>query len=267
MQMGKRLGKIALAWGVNHVVPVIQPRMCASKLDSDGICLLVGRLSGLGRSPLSMLVRIDARKLCFLSRSGARSTKAKDLIQKLEQQQVRVQVQTCDVSDESALTSAVDCCTRELGKIHGVFQCTMLLRDGLFANMTHRQWVESTQPKAQGSWNLHKHLSDDMDFFIPLSSFTATFGRRNYAAAGRMKMRSPYHRRVRGWHATTVDPGLMRDVGVLAETWMMDAFCEWEKPYGIREVEFLALIERVIDRAQWAPCHLRCSPGLLLAAA
>jgi NADPH:quinone reductase-like Zn-dependent oxidoreductase/NAD(P)-dependent dehydrogenase (short-subunit alcohol dehydrogenase family) len=253
MQTGKHLGKIALSWDKDHAVPipVVQPRMRAPKLDPEGVYLLVGGLGGLGRSLSSKLVRLGARRLCFLSRSGAGSARAKDLIQELERQQVRVQVQKCDVADESAVASAVDNCTRELGKIRGVFQCAMVLRDGLFANMTHRQWVESTRPKVQGSWNLHQHLPDDLDFFVTLSSFTAAFGSRgqsNYAAAGAYEDALAYYRRARGWHATTVDLGIMRDVGVLAETGMTDAFREWETPYGIRESEFLALMERVIDR-------------------
>ena len=251
MQTGKHLGKIALTWGEDHVVPVVQRGMRAPKLSPDGVYLLVGGLGGLGRSLASKLVSLGARKLCFLSRSGAESPRAQDLVQRLEQQQVQVQVHKCDVGDESAVASAVDGCTRELGKIRGVFQCAMVLRDGLFASMTHQHWVESTRPKVQGSWNLHKHLPDDLDFFITLSSFTAVYGSRgqsNYAAAGAYEDALAHYRRARGRHATTIDLGLMRDIGVLAETGMTDAFRDWEKPYGIREGEFLALIERVIDR-------------------
>lgn len=251
MQTGKHVGKITLTWGEDHVVPVVQSRMRPPKLNPDGAYLLVGGLGGLGRSLSSMLVRLGARKLCFLSRSGAASPNAKRLIQKLEQQQVQVQVQACDISDESVVAGAVDACTQSLGKIRGVFQCAMVLRDSLFTNMTHQHWVESTRPKVQGSWNLHQHLPDDLDFFITLSSFTATFGSRgqgNYAAAGAYEDALAYHRRARGWHATTVDLGIMRDVGVLAERGMTDAFRDWEEPYGIRESDFLALMERVIDR-------------------
>jgi zearalenone synthase (highly reducing iterative type I polyketide synthase) len=251
MQTGKHLGKIALTWGADHVVPVVQQEVRAPKLSADNVYLLVGGLGGLGRSLASKLVHLGARKLCFLSRSGAQSPSAKDVIQRLEQQQVQIQVHKCDVGDENAVANAVDRCTRELGKIRGVFQCAMVLRDGLFATSTHQHWVESTRPKVQGSWNLHKHLPDDLDFFITLSSFTGVFGSRgqsNYSAAGAYEDALAYHRRAQGRHATTIDLGLMRDIGVLAETGMTDAFRDWEKPYGIREGEFSALVERVIDR-------------------
>ncbi|KAI0402410.1 putative polyketide synthase [Xylaria palmicola] len=251
MQTGKHLGKIALSWGEDCVVPVLQWGVRAPSLSVDGVYLLVGGLGGLGRSVAHKLVELGARRLCFLSRAGAQSAMAQDLVRKLEQQQVKVAVYKCDVGNERSVVSAIQDCTHKLGRIRGVFQCAMVLRDGLFANMTHRQWIESTRPKVQGSWNLHTHLPDNLDFFITLSSFTGVFGSRgqsNYSAAGTYEDALAHYRRARGRHAITIDLGLMRDIGVLAETGMTDAFREWEKPYGIRENEFLALIERVIDR-------------------
>lgn len=251
MQTGKHLGKIALTWGEDDVAPLIPRGRRAPKLSTEGVYLLVGGLGGLGRSLAAKLVGLGARKLCFLSRSGADSRNAQALVQILEQQQVEVRVYKCDVGDEIAVTSAICRCTRELGKIRGAFQCAMVLRDSLFVNMTHNAWAESTRPKVQGSWNLHTHLPEDLDFFITLSSFTGVFGSRgqgNYSAAGAYEDALAHHRRSRGRRATTIDLGLMRDVGVLAETGMTDNFREWEKPYGIREAEFHALIERVIDR-------------------
>ncbi|KAK3319476.1 putative polyketide synthase [Cercophora scortea] len=253
MQTGKHLGKIALTWGDDHVVPVIQKGMQAPKLSPDGVYMLVGGLGGIGRSVASKLVSLGARKLCFLSRSGAESSKAQALVQRLEQQQVQVQVYKCDVGNPFQVATAVHSCTQELGKVRGVFQCAMVLRDGLFTNMTHQAWVEATRPKVQGSWNLHTYLPDDLDFFITLSSFTGVFGSRgqgNYSSAGAYEDALAYHRRARGQHATTIDLGLMCDIGVLAESGMTEnaSFREWEKPYGIHEPEFLALIERVIDR-------------------
>lgn len=251
MQTGKHIGKLVLTWGENHVVPLLQRGVHPPKLSSDGVYMLVGGLGGLGRSLASKLVDLGARKLCFLSRSGAKSPNALALIQKLQQQQVQVKVHRCDVSDRVTVASAIKLCTREQGKILGVFQCAMVLRDGLFANMDHQAWSESTRPKVQGSWNLHTYLPKDLDFFIILSSFTGVFGSRgqsNYSSAGAYQDALAYHRRALGRHSTTIDLGLMRDIGVLAESGMTDAFRDWEKPYGIREGEFLALIERVIDR-------------------
>ncbi|KAF2639734.1 putative polyketide synthase [Massarina eburnea CBS 473.64] len=249
MQAGKHVGKLVFTWGDDDIVPVIQQQKSSLKLDPTASYVLVGGLGGLGRSLSTKLVSLGARKLAFFSRSGTKSTAAKELVHDLEQQGVQVQAHVCDVADEQSVAASVAKTTQELGNIRGVFQCAMVLRDTLFTNMTHEQWLEATRPKVQGSFNLHKHLPS-VDFFISLSSFAAVFGNRgqaNYAAAGAYEDALAYHRRAEGKHATTLDLGIMRDIGVLAETGITDSLRDWEKPYGIRENEFHALMERAID--------------------
>ena len=55
-----------------------------------------------------------------------------------------------------------------------------------------------------------------------------------------------HHRRALGLHAVTLDFGIIRDIGVLAETGITESLREWEEPYGIRAHEFHALMEREI---------------------
>ena len=45
----------------------------------------------------------------------------------------------------------------------------------------------------------------------------------------------------------TLDLGLMRDVGVLAEKGITESLREWEGPYGVTEVELHALLKRAIS--------------------
>lgn len=248
MQTGKHIGKIALSFGDGDVVPVVQSGASLLKLDRDAAYLLVGGLGGLGRSLSTMLVDHGARKLCFLSRSGGKSPEAQKLIQELEKRQVQVQVYPCDVADEQAVAKVLAQCTAQLGPIRGVLQCAMVLRDTLFTNMSYQQWTESTRPKVQGTWNLHQNLKD-VDFFVVLSSFAAIFGNRgqsNYAAAGAYEDAIAHYRRSQGLHAVTLDIGLMRDIGVLAEKGITDSLRDWEEPYGIRATEFHALMQRAI---------------------
>ncbi|PVH97124.1 putative polyketide synthase [Periconia macrospinosa] len=249
MQAGKHVGKLVFTWGDEDVVPVIQTQKSV-KLDASKSYILVGGLGGLGRSLSMKLVALGARNIAFFSRSGAKSPEAQQLVADLEKQNVNVRAYICDVSDEAAVQSSIAQTTSDLGPIDGVFQCAMVLRDTLFTNMTYTQWTESTRPKVQGSWNLHKHLPANLSFFLTLSSFAGVFGNRgqaNYAAAGAYEDALAQHRRSEGKHATTLDLGIMRDIGVLAETGITDALKDWEKPYGIRENEFHALMERAID--------------------
>jgi zearalenone synthase (highly reducing iterative type I polyketide synthase) len=88
----------------------------------------------------------------------------------------------------------------------------MVLRDKLFENMTYQEWVESTRPKVQGSWNLHCLLPKTLDSFVVLSSFAGIFGNRgqaNYAAAGAYQDALAHFRRSKGLRSVTVDLGIM----------------------------------------------------------
>lgn len=248
MQTGKHLGKIALTFSDEDVLPIVQSNASPLKLNPNSAYMLVGGLGGLGRSLATTLVDHGARKLCFLSRSGGSSPQAQELIRELVNRQVQVEAYSCDVADEEAVKKAVVQCSKQLGPIRGVLQCAMLLRDTLYTNMSYQQWTESTRPKVQGSWNLHKILQD-VDFFVVLSSFAAVFGNRgqsNYAAAGAYQDALSHHRRAQGLHAVTVDVGIMRDIGVLAEKGMTESLKEWEEPYGIRALQFDALMQRII---------------------
>lgn len=62
----------------------------------------------------------------------------------------------------------------------------MALHDSLFETMTHYQRSASLGPKVLGTQNLNIFSSEDLDFFIILSSFTGVFRNRdqsNYTAA------------------------------------------------------------------------------------
>ena len=253
MQTGKHRGKIALSWAGDDIVPVLRSASNTVKLDGNSTYLLVGGLGGLGRSLSNLLVDLGARNLCFISRSGSKSEEAWKLIQDLEKRQIRTQVYCCDIADSTSLADAFVQCAHAMPRIRGVFQCAMVLRDTLFEKMTYQQWNESLRPKVQGSWNLHILLSHDLDFFITLSSFAGIFGNRsqsNYAAAGAYQDALAYYRRSQGLKAVTIDLGIMRDVGVIAEQGATDYLKEWEEPFGIRESELHLMMKKIIASEQ-----------------
>ncbi|KAJ5403181.1 hypothetical protein N7509_003052 [Penicillium cosmopolitanum] len=257
MQAGKHRGKLVLTYSASDVVPVVSSAPRAVQLDEIGSYILVGGLGGLGRSLCQHFVRMGARKLCVLSRSGTASIDAQRVIENLQQEGVQVLVIRCDVSDPKSTADAIAKCATELGPVRGVVQGAMVLRDALFEKMNYDEWKESTRPKVQGSWNLHTNLPD-VDFFLTLSSFAGVFGNHgqsNYAAAGAYEDALAQYRRSQGLKAVTLDLGIMRDVGVLAETGLTDNLREWAEPCGIREAEFHALVENVLAGELDNPGH------------
>lgn len=81
IQTGQHLGKLLLTFPTGDVVPLGRPEL---RLAASGTYLLVGDLGGLGRSMARLFVRLGARRLCFLSRSGAESSEARALVEELE---------------------------------------------------------------------------------------------------------------------------------------------------------------------------------------
>ncbi|PHH81292.1 hypothetical protein CDD82_1123 [Ophiocordyceps australis] len=246
IQTGQHMGKLVLTFDTGDMVPVLRPSV---GLSASGSYLLVGGLGGLGRSLARLFISLGARNLCFLSRSGAESSGTKAFIHELEAQAgVKVLVCKADVSHGEHVAQAVQRCTATLGPIQGVVQCAMVLRDGLFERMTHSQWLESTRPKVQGTCNLHHHVPSSA-WLITLSSFSGIFGNRgqsNYAAAGAYQDGLAQLCHAQGRRAVTLDLGIMRDVGVLAEKGITDQLREWEEPFGIRESELHALVKSAI---------------------
>ena len=251
MQMGKHRGKLALSWGGDDIVPQMkthQPGPPAS-LDPTASYLLVGGLGGLGRSLAGLLVSLGARHLCFISRSGATSNDAKAFLRTMASLHVDVVVYQCDIADSSTLGAVLSKHSASGPPIKGAFQCAMALHDSIFESMTYHQWSASLRPKVLGTHNLDLLLPENLDFFVILSSFAGIFGNRgqgNYAAANTYQDALAHQRRERGLKAVTVNLGIMRDVGVLAEQGATGYLKEWEIPFGIREKEFHSLMRMVI---------------------
>ena len=251
MQSGKHLGKIAVTWTKSEAVPVLHRPRSSTILSPDGTYVLCGGLGGLGRSLADLLIQMGARHLCFISRSGKKSAAAADLVEKLENQSITTTIYSCDIANEKDLAAALHDCSQNSPPIKGVIQCAMVLRDVSFTSMTHDQWTESLRPKVQGTWNLHTLLPTTLDFFVTLSSFAGIFGnltQSNYAAAGAFQDALAHYRVAHGHKAVTIDLGVMRDVGVIAESGSIGALKEWEEPFGIREPDFHQLMKMIITK-------------------
>lgn len=90
----------------------------------------------------------------------------------------------------------------------------------LFENLSYEDWLIGTRSKVTGSWNLHKALPSELDFFVLLSSVNGIFGgyaQANYAAGNAFKDALAHHRIAHGQKAVSIDLGLMMAEGVVAE--------------------------------------------------
>jgi NAD(P)-dependent dehydrogenase (short-subunit alcohol dehydrogenase family) len=216
----KCAGGVLIFLSPTDMISVLPPTVKQLTLDPEATYVLSGGLVGIGRSIAEMMFAGGARNIIFVSRSGASAPEAQKLRESLQARGCNAQAYTCDITSTAAVEHFVMQSHERGETIEGVVQCAMVLRDAMFDNMTFEQWTQSLAPKVQGSWNLHRYLPADMDFFVMLSSMAGIIGNPGqaiYSAAGTYQDALSRHRRAHGRASTTIDLGIVSDVGYIAE--------------------------------------------------
>ncbi|KAI0547773.1 hypothetical protein F4679DRAFT_586237 [Xylaria curta] len=214
------------------------------RLLPDATYLLVGCLGGLGRSLTKWMMGCGARHFAFISRSGADKPEAARLIADIELSGASTQVLRADAADEEAVAKIVTS-LQALRPVRGVVHAAMVLKDGMFEQMTHQLWVDCVKPKAQGALSLHEALERagiDPDFFVMTSSISALLGntgQANYSAANSALDALARQRRAAGRAASSLVLPMVLDVGVVADNDSIEASLVRKGLYGIDEHEML----------------------------
>ncbi|KAI1381386.1 putative polyketide synthase [Hypoxylon crocopeplum] len=231
------------------------PTRAQLKFSPESTYLLVGCLGGLGRSLTSWMMESGARRFTFLSRSGADSKSAAKLVSDIEAAGAIVQVVRGDATSAADVARAVAGVSPKY-PIKGVVHAAMVLRDGLFDNMTYSNWKTSVEPKVLGATNLHKVLADiPLDFFLMTSSVSGTLGtpgQANYSAANSYLDALARHRVSSGKAATSVILPMVLGVGVVAENNELEDALKRKGMYGIDEEHLLESFEAGIISEQTA---------------
>ncbi|KAH8704702.1 putative polyketide synthase [Talaromyces proteolyticus] len=235
-------GKTLISYAPSGGSLSIVPNQTSMSFRSDATYLLVGCLGGLGRSLTTWMTENGARRLVFLSRSGADQEQAGILIRDLEKAGIICQVVRGDVTNRSDVQKAVDSVPVQF-PIRGVVQAAMVLRDGLFHSMTYSNWTTATYPKVRGTLNLHNVLSDTpLDFFIMTSSTSGTLGtpgQANYSAANSFLDSLARHRVSNQQRACSVVLPMILGVGYVAEHPEVEEALRRKGIYGIDETHLL----------------------------
>ncbi|TRX90559.1 hypothetical protein FHL15_008532 [Xylaria flabelliformis] len=234
------------------------------RLLPDATYLLVGCLGGLGRSLTKWMMECGARHFAFISRSGADKPEAARLIADIELSGASTQVLRADAADEEAVAKIVTS-LQALRPVRGVVHAAMVLKDGMFEQMTHQLWVDCVKPKAQGAISLHKALESagiDPDFFVMTSSISALLGntgQANYSAANSALDALARQRRAIGRAASSLVLPMVLDVGVVADNDSIEASLVRKGLYGIDEHEMLRGFETAMlaSRSSLEPKDIR----------
>jgi hypothetical protein len=202
------VGSVVLTFDKDDMLPISPKVKNRLRLSRNAAYLICGGLGGLGRSLAKFMVSKGARNLIFLSRSGPATPTAIALTEELAALGATVKMYACDVGDETALEKTLAKCSRDMPPIKGVVQSAAIIRDFVFERVTHDSWKDTLWPKVQETWNLHKHLPKDMDFFVILASVAGTMGHRSqaaYATGNVFQDALAHYRRKRGLPAVALD--------------------------------------------------------------
>ncbi|KAJ5542947.1 hypothetical protein N7535_005370 [Penicillium sp. DV-2018c] len=214
------IAKTVLVPSPSDMVPVIPRPPSPYQFSPETSYVLAGGYGGLGRSIARWMASRGAKNLIILSRSPTKTTEKAELALDLAKLGCTIHSFVCDIADASSLKALADEAFPKLPPIKGCIQASMVLRDGTFTNLSYTDWQAAIQPKVHGTWNLHKTLPQNMDFFIMLSSVAGIFGNRgqsNYASGNTFQDALALYRHSRGQNASSLALGSVSNVGWVAE--------------------------------------------------
>ena len=249
LQADKNISSLVVLPRRNEIVQVIPQDTSQALLGADSSYLLVGGLGGLGRAIAMWMVTHGARNLIFASRNGLAKKSARLLVNDLKRKGAKVAVFNCDVSNSQQLDNLLEQSTATMPPIRGVIQAAMVIENSFFQNMTLDSYNASIRPKVQGTWNLHNRLPKTLDFFILLSSAVGTIGNASqaaYAAASTFQDAFASYRTRLGLPATSLDLGMINDVGYVAENHSVQEGLEKLGFEGVPEPELMAMLQYAI---------------------
>ncbi|KAI1088165.1 hypothetical protein F5B19DRAFT_472472 [Rostrohypoxylon terebratum] len=252
MQSGTNTGRLIMTANQDDVVPKFLRLKSTWHFDAHASYLVAGGFGGIGRAILRWMADRGARNIIVPSRSGPSSQAALEVVSELTARGVRLVTSSCDVGSIDSLSALLQDCATSLPPIKGCINAAMVLQDSIFGNMTHAEWSLTIQSKVNSSWNLHKLLPTDMDFFIFLSSISGVYGspgQSNYAAGCSFQDALARSRTAAGHKSSvSINLGWMRTIGIIAET---EQYRHNRMNAGdmakVEEADFFALLEHYCD--------------------
>ncbi|MEZ6090598.1 MAG: SDR family NAD(P)-dependent oxidoreductase [Pirellulaceae bacterium] len=190
----------------------------ANPYRGGGTILITGGLGALGRQVAMSAIQQGATHLAILSRRSPDD--CKDELKPLTATGASIAVLQGDVADRSSLEAALKNLPPSYPPIRGVFHAAGVLRDGLLQRMDLDQLRRAMAPKTHGAWNLHRSLSEPLDFFVMFSSIAGTIGspgQANYAAGNAFLDGLASYRRRLGLPATSIAWGPWDSEGMAAD--------------------------------------------------
>lgn len=217
MQQAQHLGKIVV--GLEELPSVTVPADAAVRLDGSRTWLVTGGLGGFGLATARHLVELGIRYLVLVSRRGASTPDAAQILRDFEEQGVTVQARACDMADAEAVRKLVKAVGETMPPLGGVVHAAAVFEDRLLSKLDRDALARVVEPKLTGAWNLHEATHElPLTHFILYSSISVALGnpgQGNYVAANAGLEGLAMLRRRMGLPALCIAWGPVGDTGYL----------------------------------------------------
>jgi len=212
----RHIGKVIVSMeGEVDVAPATE-----IKFKADGTYLLTGGASGFGLSVAQWMTTKGARNLVLMSRSGVKTDFERNIVKNMEENGVNVMIAKGSVNDQADVDRIFKEVADTMPPLKGIQHAAMVLDDGSIPEIDHDRYMRVFNPKAVGCWMLHEATKDmDLDHFLSYSSISAIYGNPgqvSYVGANSFLDNFSQWRRAQGLPATTVNWGVIGDVGFVA---------------------------------------------------
>ena len=210
MRAARHIGKIV----------VTTPPILKGKLRQDRTYLVTGGLGGIGCAVADWLADRGAGAIALNGRR-APDPEAEEVIRRLRERGVKVQVEIADMTDAAAIDEMMARIDETLPPLGGVIHSVGVLSDGALTNQSWERFETVLWPKVLGAWHLHRATVDrDLDMFVLFSSRVGVMGnpgQANHASANAFLDQLAGHRRAMGLPGQAIAWGAWSEIGEAAE--------------------------------------------------
>ncbi len=262
MAQSQHIGKLTM--NMTHIQNVRVKPLSSSHtlLKDDRTYLVTGGYSGLGLTTAQWLVESGAKHIVLVSRSGAKTLEAKEIIQSFIDQNVQVLMAQADISDRNAVAQLLAEIRADYPPLAGIFHSAMVLDDAPMVELNVARFANVLAPKAMGAWHLHELTQEDnLDIFMLYSSVSALIGgtfQGSYVSANAYLDGLAHYRRAQGLVATSVNWGMIGEVGVVARNSLIAQHLQQLGFQGITPDEIRYLLTYIVTQnpTQIAPVNI-----------
>lgn len=250
VRKSQHIGKVVISYAEGNVE--VEEKVEQDTFDLNGTYVITGGTGGFGLEIAKHLTEKGVEQLLLLSRSGDKKDSVKAAIKAMEAKGTKVYAPAADISNLEVMKDIFADAKNRLAPIKGIFHGAMVLDDGFLMDMDRSRFNTVVNPKVQGALNLHEVSKDiDLDFFISFSSISSVIGnagQSNYVAANAFLDAFAHFRRSQGLKATTINLGVLSQVGVVARNADVGHLLEGAGIKGFSTQMALEAIEAIIRR-------------------